>query len=304
MAKIDQGIWTGRTLADNDYILSRNGKYAAVLRGDGDLVLCLAADGEPVPSQTYWSIVADAPQHLVGPIHAGSPHVAVIQDDGNVVLYNGTAEHTGGAYWATGTVGGETHTLMLEDSGALRYNAYSRGQWILRWSSGTEWQGMRAERGAMSLAEGEWLAGGDWLLARDVTTYAGGLAYMFAGVLQTDGNLVVHPTGTAPPYPPQLDQVVCALFDWGRFKAGPWKSGPVFALMQSDGNFVVYNGPDPGHANGPIWATNTSQTPEQIRVYNEQRPAGFHPVFFIDDNGGPNVEWSPGDEVFTSAVRR
>jgi hypothetical protein len=304
MAKIDQGIWTGRTMGSNDFILSRNGRYAAVFHDDGNLVLCLADDERPVPGTAYWSIESDAREHYIGAVYPGGPYVAAVQSDGNFVIYHGTAERPNGAYWATGTGGGDTHTLMLEDSGALRYTEFSNGQWYLRWSSGTEWQGMRVERGATVMSEGQWLAANDWILARDVTTYAGGLAYMFAGVLRGDGNLVVHPAGTAPPYPPQLDQAVCSLYDWGRCMVGPYRGGPVFALMRSDGNFVIYNGSDPGHAGGAIWATHTSLTADQIRYYNDQHAAGFHPAFYIDDRGVPNFEWSPGDEVFNAAMRR
>lgn len=55
-----------------------------------------------------------------------------------------------------------------------------------------------------------------------------------------------------------------------------------FAIMQSDGNFVIYQGSDPAHQGTPIWATNT----------NDGLPSHFIPYFLIMQSDGNLVQYN------------
>ena len=45
-------------------------------------------------------------------------------------------------------------------------------------------------------------------------------------------------------------------------------TGQYVAIMQGDGNFVVYQGSDPAHQGTPIWATNTSWVSHRVTTGN------------------------------------
>ena len=55
-----------------------------------------------------------------------------------------------------------------------------------------------------------------------------------------------------------------------------------FAVMQSDGNFVIYQGSDPAHQGTPIWATHT----------NDGLPSHFMPYFLIMQSDGNLVQYN------------
>src|SRR5262249_30980126 len=50
---------------------------------------------------------------------------------------------------------------------------------------------------------------------------------------------------------------------------------PSFLILQGDGNFVLYNGADPDHQTGPIWATSSN---------------GPTSIASLDDNGVLRVQ--------------
>ena len=59
--------------------------------------------------------------------------------------------------------------------------------------------------------------------------------------------------------PPDTSQLVYSLLQTSsQYVVGIRKSGPFFAYMQPDGNFVLYNGLNPGHYNSPYFATGTN----------------------------------------------
>ena len=100
-------LHTNQWLTTGDYLMSAHGQYAALLRGDGNLVLCgtiaSAVQGQPpVPDLTrvYWSAFDQDPDHRYGAATTGS-YFAVMQGDENFVLYNGAHPgSSGGPYWA------------------------------------------------------------------------------------------------------------------------------------------------------------------------------------------------------------
>src|SRR5262245_18628556 len=101
MANKGSVLITNQFLRNTDWLLSRDGRYALVLPDDGNLVLCHASNGSPDVAHPYWSAYASGGQH-------GLPHgryFAIMQGDGNFVLYNGASPAAQGApYWATNTV--------------------------------------------------------------------------------------------------------------------------------------------------------------------------------------------------------
>jgi len=100
-------LHTDQWLAVGDYLISASGQYAALLRGDGNLVLCgttaIQVPGSPPLPDTnriYWSAF-DQDADRKGGTPAGGPYFAVMQDDANFVLYNGAHPAPGVTpYWA------------------------------------------------------------------------------------------------------------------------------------------------------------------------------------------------------------
>lgn len=90
----------GQWLANDGYLVSPNGKYAAYLQDDGNFVLLHASNGAPDLSRPYWSVFANATDKVVGKF-TGTPCFASMQSDGNFVLYNGKSPlNSGSPYWA------------------------------------------------------------------------------------------------------------------------------------------------------------------------------------------------------------
>lgn len=117
-------LHTNNWLATGDYLISANGLHAALLQGDGNLVLCATTGSPPAPdpSRPYWSAYAQA-ANIVG--HAGSgPFCAVMQGDTNFVLYNGEHPPPGTAispYWAINEGGPQPtdSVAVLRDDGTF-----------------------------------------------------------------------------------------------------------------------------------------------------------------------------------------
>lgn len=145
---------------------------------------------------------------------------AIMQDDGNFVLYNGNFD-----VWYSGTHGNPGSRLTVRDDGNVVISA-PNGKPL--WSTGTQWAGNRDNR-PFNLVAGEKLLPGQEIRSADGR---------FRLTLQTDGNLVLYgPKGKAL---------------WSTRTNGK----PVtMAVMQDDGNFVLYNG---GTA---VWHTRTHGNP-------------------------------------------
>lgn len=130
---------TGQYLSSctDDYLLSDNGQYFAIMQRDGNFVLYHATSTQPPNpdwSRPYWASNTNQAQpsgqyvaimqgdgnfvlyHGCDPTaatnaywasntyQAQSQYFAIMQDDGNFVLYHGTPSNRGAAYWATNTV--------------------------------------------------------------------------------------------------------------------------------------------------------------------------------------------------------
>ncbi|MER5883204.1 hypothetical protein ABT160_05200 [Streptomyces sp. NPDC001941] len=116
---------TGEWLASGDYLTSANGRFAALLRDDGNLLLCVAgADRAPDTGRAYWTAFDQGAARRVG-TPASGPHCAVMQGDENFVLYNGGRPPQPGdkapPYWATSDLGrpATDSVAVLRDDGVL-----------------------------------------------------------------------------------------------------------------------------------------------------------------------------------------
>ncbi|HLJ26855.1 MAG TPA: hypothetical protein VKY85_09110 [Candidatus Angelobacter sp.] len=95
---------TGESLNVNDFLLSDNGQYKAIMQTDGNFVI----------------YKANAPVWASNTVRGNGTYFAVMQTDGNLVLYLGTPQHQGAPYWASNTVQGPgTYLLTLQNDGSL-----------------------------------------------------------------------------------------------------------------------------------------------------------------------------------------
>ncbi|MFE2141031.1 hypothetical protein ACFXA3_04615 [Streptomyces sp. NPDC059456] len=245
----------GERLASGETLNSPRRNTELVMQADGNLVLYALGNpgGAKLP---LWSTGT-----------YGNPGAyAAMQEDGNFVVYKkGGGPDKGGALWATGTYGDRTDTYP---------GAYLRadGEFFVEgrsYSFTYVWTTAAVERSAKVCEATEedprwpWLPG-NW--GQSATVWM---------VMQKDGNLVIYrksdgkaiwSTGTyGAKYrvdltmDPKGDLI---LRERDRAETLRWHSNTegskgAFALLQDDGNFVVYKktgGPDKG---GALWDTGT-----------------------------------------------
>ena len=150
---------------------------------------------------------------------------ATMQTDGNFVLYNPTNE----ALWSSGTSGSGAGPVMMQDDGNLVI-------YIFKWSAGTYAAPSPGPFAAQSCSIGTYLVVGQSIHANQciVSPHGQYMLYMDPG-----GNFfiydIAHGTGT-----------------WGANTAG---HPGAYALMQSDGNLVVYDA-----NNNFLWMSGTNGT--------------------------------------------
>jgi hypothetical protein len=138
---------------------------------------------------------------------------AALQTDGNLVLY--TAANR--AVWASGTAGkGVTRALLQDDGNFVLYKGASTGVWASNTAVPSS-----------TLAANQALRGGQNLTTLDEA---------FDLKLRTDGNLVLLRKSDGAKL-------------WSSHTSG---KGATQALMQADGNFVLYNA-----SNKAVWSTGT-----------------------------------------------
>jgi hypothetical protein len=156
---VSQGVTSGNRLTSDsnagyvsawitptNALVSADGRFAAYLQLDGNLVLCHTTNGAPNPGQPYWSVFNNGGGHgNVG----GGPHSAAMQADGNFVLYSGFPYVRGGAsgspYWATNTAADTNlYTAIIQTDGnfVVYYGAPTNdpsnpGSFRATWASNT-----------------------------------------------------------------------------------------------------------------------------------------------------------------------
>lgn len=167
-----------------------------------------------------------------------------LQDDGNLVLVS-----QGKAVWASGTAGsGAKRAVMQDDGNFVLYTGDNKPVWnlaterpgatlsvqddgniVLYWQRAI-WASNTVDANNIQTDQVRVLRSGERIFAGN--GYQNGQYFL---ILQADGNLVLYKNGGNP--------------IWNSGTAG---RGVTDALMQDDGNFVLYS-------NGkPIWATNTA----------------------------------------------
>ena len=208
----------GQSLSAGQALWSADGRYEAVMQGDGNFV-------EYGPSGVVWNSRTSV---------AGS-HI-VMQTDGNLVIY----PPSGAAVWSSSTAPSSNDRLVMQTDGNLVI--YSQGGLPL-WSS----YGGSTGYSAYQLSAGQSLAAGQALWSTDGRYEAvmqgdgnfveygpsgvvwnsrtGGTGSSNRLVMQTDGNLVI--------YPPSGAAV------WSSSTA---PSSNDRLAVQTDGNLVIYSG--------------------------------------------------------------
>ena len=185
------------------------GAYA-VLRRDGDLVV-YASDG----STTLWSTMTDG--------HVGA--YLDLQADGNLVLYRQASADSQDALWSSGTY---ARPQTISSGEILKPGSWTQGtRTILAMQGDGNLVMYRKRDGAAIWSSRTWGHSG---------AYA---------VMQTDGNVVVYPSGGGPSSHDAL------------WSTGTWGHSGAYAIMQNDGNLVVYPKGGGPSSHDALWASNT-----------------------------------------------
>ncbi|WP_328299966.1 hypothetical protein OG389_20775 [Streptomyces sp. NBC_00435] len=250
----------GQRLNPGASLVPTPGKPELVMQPDGNLVVY--AIGNPGgPKLALW--------------HSGTygnpGAYALMQDDGNFVVYKkGGGPDKGGALWATGTYGSRTDRTVQAsfiDWGELTVTGRSDGN--PGWRSGTMNQHAMICSNAPGRIVPIWEQG-NWAQSASVWL-----------VLQKDNNLVMYRKrdgkaiwssgtyGAGNPsagnngalYMEMLSNGDLALREYSPNYTIRWHTGTAgsdaYALLQDDGNLVVYKkGGGPGKG-GALWATGT-----------------------------------------------
>jgi hypothetical protein len=144
--RINDAQW----LANDGYLVSPNGKYAAYMQDDGNFVLLHANSGAPDLSRPYWSVWGNAADKKVGDFARGSCFAAM-QADGNFVLYNGKGPlASAGAYWAISRTAlpelGSFAAVIQDDANFVVYhrNPQTNAFGAVVWASGTDYVSRQA----------------------------------------------------------------------------------------------------------------------------------------------------------------
>jgi|SRR5271157_794062 len=193
---------------------------------------------------------------------------AVMQGDGNFVIYTGSKPFTSQSFpvWATNTqsAAGKFYATMQGDGNFVVYAGTPPNVSDPIWASNTQSAAGQyflalSDVGQLSVNSGTLTAPGKTLcttppisgiLATNQTLTQG--QYLtspnskFFVYMQSDGNLVVY-NGSGP------SNQGSKVWSWTNTPPG---SGAYYAIMQGDWNFVVYAGTPPSNVD-PIWASNT-----------------------------------------------
>ncbi|MFC3434369.1 hypothetical protein [Nocardia seriolae] len=284
MANKGTSLVNGQYLRGDDLLVSNNGKFSCYMQDDGNLVLLHGQD----LARPYWSVASDAIANYVGQRAQAGPYYAEMQTDGNLVLYNGSdPAHRGGPYWATKTSQAAARfTLDMQDDGNLvLYRLGAAEAKTPLWDSKTWWAGLQVGSGAQVLNTNQWIGTDTYLISRDGR---------YAVYLQGDGNLVVFPTHPTSPAIPDLARPLWSIASdpTDQYVGTATPGGRYYAQMQDDGNFVLYNGSDPGHRGTPYWASGTAR--------NQKGEFSFG----IENTGGLMVCQGSGALSDSAVIRR
>lgn len=271
-------------IGDYLWVLSSNREYGffAVMQPNGDLRFYYSLPGNPGSidrTRPYYSLIADAGPGYVNagwrfdPAQKDGQYYAIMQADGNPVIYRGTDPTASqGPCWATNTYRygvGPAYQAVLTGDGNLEVRRTSGTVTSTIWQSKLDYPGKRVTTGA-SLGTNQWVAHPARLISAKQASEA-----MFG----ERGDI-----GTWCSIPPGIGQA-WTYQAWSNHASA---QGPLFTIMQADGNLVTYRGTDPAHSLGPLWAT-----------FGDARPVGAY-VAAIRDDGTLGVY--AGDSPATTAA--
>ncbi|MFJ3200119.1 hypothetical protein [Streptomyces sp. NPDC086989] len=248
----------GQRLTPGQKLTSPTQSTELVMQADGNLVLY--ALGNPGgPRLPLWNSAT-----------YGNPGAyATMQADGNFVIYReGGSAQTGGGIWHTDTYGDRTDTnprAKLDADGSFRVIGRRESEFM-----GLHFWSHNRERSTKLCAndathEYRYRFNGDWAQSASVWM-----------VIQPDNNLVIYRksdgkaiwnSGTywAKYYTMELsiaDDGNLRLRDWFSPYTVAWNAGTgnnpgAYALLQDDGNFVVYKADGGPGKGGALWASGT-----------------------------------------------
>jgi hypothetical protein len=247
-------------MGTNDYLLSSNQLFAAIMQSDGNFVLYYTTYStsptvrpRPDTSRPYWASNTNRSQ---------GQYIAVYKEDGHFILHNGPAsgeEKDLTSYWSSSWYGGSRNqnaplqAIMQDDGNFVLYQRDASGQqqpywWCIPQTPLLPPTGRAANRvtGRSFLREGEELDAQDCLVSSNGLYFA---------VMQADGNFVLYHTTDAVNASPDFSRPYSVVNP--AYSAG-LPQNQCFATMQTDGNFVLYYR-DSGRQNA-YWATNTAHS--------------------------------------------
>ena len=252
-------VQRGAALRTNDvlrmgdflWVMSPNRQYGffAVLQPNGDLRFYYSVPGNPGSidrTRPYYSLVADAgPGYVNGswrfdPAQKDGWYYAIMQADGNLVIYRGIDPSASrGPCWATNTARypvGPAYQAVLTGDGNLEVHRTSGTVTDAIWQSKLDYPGRRVTAGA-SLATNQWVAHPARLVSAKLESEA---IFAEGGGISTWCSI-----------PPGMGQA----WTYQAWNNRASAQGPLFTIMQADGNLVTYRGTDPAHSLGAVWAT-------------------------------------------------
>jgi hypothetical protein len=224
-----------------------------------------------------------------------------MQGDGNFCVYRGTGPTANrGFCWSTNTYskGTAPFAAVLGTDGNFQVGgSFQNGQVTATWKTTMAYPSQRVVAGDRLVATpsgDQWMSYNDTLVA---DPSAAGHPYM-AWMQDNDFVLACNtPPGQPLVLPPGSPGGSGTQVYWSAVSNRPGNvygrnlGGGLHAVMQSDGNFVVYNGADPGHQGAAYWA-----------ITNQGKPAGNYTAQIQSDGTltvGPSAAGS--QPFFTTA---
>lgn len=253
---------SGETLSSGQSLISYNGgtysgQYCLLMQSDGNLVEYVYNSSRACGSgnTVVWAMNNDTLNSACNYYQAGA--YAVMQTDGNFVVYN---PNGGCSPWSSNTSNSQANTLVLQDDGNAVVYKPSGGGPAGYSTLGDQHSGDLGVDGHLRV--GEELKTNWFINSLSATQYSTTTYYQL--LMQGDGNLVLY-------------QVQNGSYG-NSWSAGTSNNLHNYAILQSDGNFVVYNPSSQG-----LWSSNTStqttnyvldQTNGNLGVYKPGTPDG------------------------------
>ena len=252
---LTQDHWMGT----NDYLLSSNQLFAAIMQSDGDFVLYYTTYStsptvrpRPDTSRPFWwaslAIIVNPQAMSSWASRTSGPqgqYIAVLKEDGHFILHNGPASGEVKdltSYWSAGSQQNAYASLqaIMQDDGNFVLYQWAYAQKQPYWATNTN-------RAANRVTGRSYLRGGEELDAGDCLVSSNGLYF---ALMQGDGSFVLYHTTDAIYATPDTTRPYLTLY------SGNDPTHPYYVTMQTDGNFVLYY----RDTHNPLWATGTNHS--------------------------------------------